>query len=106
MNRNMQAALGELTERISKADAIVIGGGSGLSSTAGYDGLLRWQKHWLHSGIIMDLLLRWLDSTTVFPTMGSSGVTTVSTFVLCGMHLRDSRTWICKKSQPENQPLC
>ena len=32
-----QAALQELAERIDQADAVVIGGGSGLSSAAGYD---------------------------------------------------------------------
>ena len=36
-----QAALQELAERIDQADAIVIGGGSGLSSAAGYD-----HYHW------------------------------------------------------------
>ena len=32
-----QAALQELAERINQADAVVIGGGSGLSSAAGND---------------------------------------------------------------------
>lgn len=32
-----QTTLQELAERIDQADAVVIGGGSGLSSTAGYD---------------------------------------------------------------------
>ena len=32
-----QAVLQELAERIDQADAVVIGGGSGLSSAAGYD---------------------------------------------------------------------
>ena len=32
-----QATLQELAERIDQADAVVIGGGSGLSSAAGYD---------------------------------------------------------------------
>ena len=41
MNNNAQTASDELTERIAKADAIVIGGGSGLSSAAGYD-----HYHW------------------------------------------------------------
>ena len=36
-----QAALQELAERIDQADAVVIGGGSGLSSAAGYD-----HYHW------------------------------------------------------------
>lgn len=36
-----QAALQELAERINQADAVVIGGGSGLSSAAGYD-----HYHW------------------------------------------------------------
>ena len=36
-----QAALQELAERIAQADAVVIGGGSGLSSAAGYD-----HYHW------------------------------------------------------------
>ena len=36
-----QAVLQELTERIDQADAVVIGGGSGLSSAAGYD-----HYHW------------------------------------------------------------
>lgn len=36
-----QAAIRELAERIDRADAIVIGGGSGLSSAAGYD-----HYHW------------------------------------------------------------
>ena len=31
-----QAALQKLAERINQADAVVIGGGSGLSSAAGY----------------------------------------------------------------------
>lgn len=37
-----QAALQELAERIAQADAVVIGGGSGLSSAAGYD-----HYHWV-----------------------------------------------------------
>ena len=37
MNVGTQAALQELAERIDQADAVVIGGGSGLSSAAGYD---------------------------------------------------------------------
>lgn len=41
MNCNRQAALDELVGRIAQADAIVIGGGSGLSSAAGYD-----HYHW------------------------------------------------------------
>ena len=36
-----QAALQELAERIAQADAVVIGGGSGLSSAAGYN-----HYHW------------------------------------------------------------
>ena len=36
-----QTALQELAERINQADAVVIGGGSGLSSAAGYD-----HYHW------------------------------------------------------------
>ena len=32
-----QTVLQELAERIDQADAVVIGGGSGLSSAAGYD---------------------------------------------------------------------
>ena len=36
-----QATLQELAERIDQADAVVIGGGSGLSSAAGYD-----HYHW------------------------------------------------------------
>ena len=37
MRGSSQAAVRELAERIGQADAIVIGGGSGLSSAAGYD---------------------------------------------------------------------
>ena len=37
MNGGTQAALQELAEHIDQADAVVIGGGSGLSSAAGYD---------------------------------------------------------------------
>ena len=37
----MVSVLQELTERIDQADAVVIGGGSGLSSAAGYD-----HYHW------------------------------------------------------------
>ena len=36
-----QAVIQELAERIDQADAVVIGGGSGLSSAAGYD-----HYHW------------------------------------------------------------
>lgn len=36
-----QATLQELAERIDQADAVVIGGGSGLSSASGYD-----HYHW------------------------------------------------------------
>ena len=36
-----QTVLQELAERIDQADAVVIGGGSGLSSAAGYD-----HYHW------------------------------------------------------------
>ena len=36
-----QAVLQELAERIDQADAVVIGGGSGLSSADGYD-----HYHW------------------------------------------------------------
>lgn len=41
MSGGNQAALRELAERIDQADAIVIGGGSGLSSAAGYN-----HYHW------------------------------------------------------------
>ena len=41
MSSESQTALRELAERIDQADAIVIGGGSGLSSAAGYD-----HYHW------------------------------------------------------------
>lgn len=41
MSGGNQAVLQELAERIDQADAIVIGGGSGLSSAAGYD-----HYHW------------------------------------------------------------
>ena len=41
MSGGSQAAIQELAERIDQADAIVIGGGSGLSSAAGYD-----HYHW------------------------------------------------------------
>ena len=37
MSGGSQAAIQELAERIGQADAIVIGGGSGLSSAAGDD---------------------------------------------------------------------
>ena len=41
MRDGNQAKLRELAERIDQADAVVIGGGSGLSSAAGYD-----HYHW------------------------------------------------------------
>lgn len=41
MSGGSQAAIQELAERIGQADAIVIGGGSGLSGAAGYD-----HYHW------------------------------------------------------------
>ena len=41
MSGGSPAAIQELSERIAQADAIVIGGGSGLSSAAGYD-----HYHW------------------------------------------------------------
>ena len=41
MRDGKQAKLRELAERIDQADAVVIGGGSGLSSAAGYD-----HYHW------------------------------------------------------------
>ena len=41
MRGGNQATLQELAERIDQADAVVIGGGSGLSSAAGYD-----HYHW------------------------------------------------------------
>ena len=41
MSGGSQAAIQELAERIGQADVIVIGGGSGLSSAAGYD-----HYHW------------------------------------------------------------
>lgn len=41
MRVGSQAVLQELAERIDQADAVVIGGGSGLSSAAGYD-----HYHW------------------------------------------------------------
>ena len=41
MSGGNQAAVRELAERIDQADAVVIGGGSGLSSAAGYD-----HYHW------------------------------------------------------------
>lgn len=41
MSHAVQAALDKLAGRITQADAIVIGGGSGLSSAAGYD-----HYHW------------------------------------------------------------
>ena len=45
-----QAALQELAERINQADAVVIGGGSGLSSapdTTTTIGLRHFRRHWL-----------------------------------------------------------
>lgn len=41
MSGENKAVLQELAERMDQADAIVIGGGSGLSSAAGYD-----HYHW------------------------------------------------------------
>ena len=41
MNSGMSDAKKLLTEKLMQADAIVIGGGSGLSSAAGYD-----HYHW------------------------------------------------------------
>ncbi len=71
-----QAVIQELAERIDQADAVVIGGGSGLSSAAGYDhsplvpgtfggiGPLS-RTVWLY------LSAGWIP--VAFPAMGSSG---------------------------------
>jgi hypothetical protein len=76
-----QAVLQELAERIDQADAVVIGGGSGLSSAAGYDHYhwsRHFRRHWLPFANSMALPLRWLDSTIAFPAMGNSGGITVN----------------------------
>ena len=82
-----QAALQELAERIAQADAVVIGGGSGLSSAAGYD-----HYHW--SPALSEALAPFreqygftsplADSTIAFPAMGSSGDITANICASCG----------------------
>ena len=86
-----QAALQELAERINQADAVVIGGGSGLSSAAGYDHY-HWspalRRHWLPFANSMTSPPRWLDSTIAFPTMGNSGGITANICASCGKPYR------------------
>ena len=104
-----QAALQELAERIAQADAVVIGGGSGLSSAAGYDttiGPRHFRRHWLPFVNSMALPLRWLDSTIAFPAMESSGDITVNISASCGKPLRGSPIWICKRLLQINRSLC
>ena len=57
-----------LAEKIRQADAVLIGGGSGLSSAAGYNHYHRRNN----SGHIMHV-----------------------TYRVCGMHLQDSHTMTC-----------
>ena len=94
MRDGNQAKLRELAERIDQADAVVIGGGSGLSSAAGYD-----HYHWSPAlseafGSLfansMDSPPRWLDSTIAFLAMGNSGGITANIYALCGKPLLGS----------------
>ena len=95
MDSGMSDAKKLLTEKIMQADAIVIGGGSGLSSAAGYD-----HYHWSPalrescSGSIMGSVLRWMDFIIVSPAMKNSGDITASISALCGMRLRAGLTLI------------
>lgn len=85
-----KATLQKLAKRIDQADAIVIGGGSGLSSAAGYN-----HYHWPpalskalapfreHYGFTSPF-------TIAFLVMGNSGRITVNICVSCGKPLRDS----------------
>ena len=103
-----QATLQELAERIDQADAVVIGGGSGLSSAAGYDptiGPRHFRRHWLHFGNSMDLPPHWQGSTTAFPVTESSGDITANISASCGRPPRGSHIWIYRRLLRTNLPL-
>lgn len=95
-----QTVLQELAERIDQADAVVIGGGSGLSSavdTTTTIGPRHFRRHWLPFANSMALPLRWLDSTIAFPAMGNSGGITVNISASCGKPLLGSPIWTCRR---------
>lgn len=104
-----QATLQELAERIDQADAVVIGGGSGLSNAAGYD-----HYHW--SPALSEALAPFREQYGFtsplagfyhcFPAMGNSGGITVNISASCGKPLRGSPIWICKRLLQINRSLC
>ena len=89
-----QATLQELAERIDQADAVVIGGGSGLSSAAGYD-----HYHW--SPALSEALAPFREQygftsplAGFYHCFSSYGEQWVS--ASCGKPLLGSPIWTCK----------
>ena len=93
MRDGNQAKLRELAERIDQADAVVIGGGSGLSSAAGYD-----HYHW--SPALSEALAPFHEQYGFtsplagfyhcFSSYGNSGGITANIYALCGKPLLGS----------------
>ena len=104
-----QATLQELAERIDQADAVVIGGGSGLSSAAGYD-----HYHW--SPALSEALAPFREQYgftsplagfyIAFPAMGNSGGITANICASCGKPLPGSPIWTYRRLLRINLLLC
>ena len=98
---NAREKLALLAEKIAEADAVVVGGGSGLSSAAGNDHY-HWSpalaEHWLRFASTMDSLRRWLVSIIVIRATASNGAITVNTCASCGKRRPVSRTKIWRRS--------
>ena len=104
-----QAALQELAERINQADAVVIGGGSGLSSAAGYD-----HYHW--SPALSEALAPFREQYGFtsplagfyhcFSSYGEQWGYYSNICASCGKPLRGSPIWICKRLLQINRSLC
>ncbi len=104
-----QAVLQELAERIDQADAVVIGGGSGLSSAAGYD-----HYHW--SPALSEALAPFREQYGFtsplagfyhcFSSYGEQWGITANIYASCGKPLRGSPIWICKRLLQINRSLC
>ena len=81
-----------LAEKIRQADAVLIGGGSGLSSAAGYN-----HYHWLpYMEECLQDFKEWYGLKSPFDGFYYcySSIMHV-TYKVCGMHLQDSHTMTC-----------